>query len=161
MRLFLTISTIMSIVLVSCLTVLDTCRTWAEARLEISGTPWEIIRRSHSCGWFDGGMTYIVAKNRASREVLHVVDIDGYADVGLSIDDAKRLVVNLYAPIELSNKRDSFDGISVTYESKAQQPGDAEAYRLWLDHHDDPRAVAWCRSKGWSPFYCEPRERPP
>jgi len=102
-------------------------------------------------------MTYIVAKNRSSGEVLHVVDIDGYADVGLSIDDAKRLVVNLHAPIELSNKRDSVDNISVIYQFEPQQPGDAEGYRWWLDHHDDRRAVAWCRSKGWSPFYCDPR----
>jgi hypothetical protein len=156
-RVFLTISTIMSVILISCLAVLDPCRAPLQARLQIPDSPWEIVSRWSSCGGFDTGMTLIVAKNRVNGKIVRVANLEGDAGVDLSVDAARRLVLTLAAPTELRGKLDKFDDVAVVYEFQASDPRDREGYRLWLDHHDDPQAIAWCRSKGWSPFYCDPR----
>lgn len=161
MRLFLAISAVMSVLLFSCDMLLQDCRSWVEATLEIPNSPWQVLRRTRGCSGLDSGMTYIIAKNRVSGKVIHVVDVERLdTAVELGIDDNGRLVVSLpVAPVEWTGKQDSFDGIEVVYQFRAREPGDADAYRLWLDHHDDPKAVAWCRSKGWGPFSCDPRKR--
>jgi hypothetical protein len=156
-RVFLIISTIMSILIVSCQTWFYPWRSWVTARLEIPNSSWEVVREWHGSGGFDTGMTVIVARNRASGKVVRIADVEGYSDVELSLDAKGRVIVALPAPIELSKRDDSFDSVEVVYRFHADDAVDIDGYSLWLDHHDDPRAVAWCRSKGWSRFYCEPR----